>query len=85
MTIEQANEDTNFEAAPKNHILRDIDRMRRTNAQSASSLDWFPVAEFDVGKKANYFSYAGGFLVEKRKDDAPRVKSLGGNQVKARK
>ena len=74
MTREQANNNKHFEAAPKNHILRNIDRMRRTNAASASSLDWFPIADFDVGQKAGYFSYGGGsFLVEKRKDDAPRI------------
>ena len=74
MTTKQANNDKHFEPAPPKHILRTIDRVRRTNPESASSLDWFPVADFDVGLKAEYFR-AGGFQVQKRKDDAPPVKS----------
>lgn len=73
MTVKQANNDKHFEAAPPEHILRTIDRMRRTNIESASSLDWFPVAKFDAGSKASYFR-SGGFHVQKRKDNAPVVK-----------
>jgi hypothetical protein len=73
MTVKQANIDKNFEHAPKNHILRSIDRMCRTDAFSADTLDWFPIQSYDVGKRADYF-WGSGFAVEKRKDNAPKVK-----------
>lgn len=75
MTTKQANNDKHFEPAPRKHILRTIDRMRRTNAEAASSLAWFPVMASDAGCKAEYFNEGWGFEVQKRKDDAPIVKS----------
>jgi hypothetical protein len=73
MTRKQANVDKNFERAPKNHILRSIDRMCRTNPETASTLEWWPVQSYDVGRRADYF-WRSGFDVEKRKDNAPKVK-----------
>lgn len=70
MTRAYANNDAHFEIAPLDHILRPIDRMRRVNAESANTLEWFPIAPYDCGLNARYFS-RGGFVVEKRKDNAP--------------
>lgn len=67
MYNKEYNEDKNFEPAPNDHILRSIDRMRRVNFESASTMDWFPIADFDVGQRADYF-LGGSFVVEKRKD-----------------
>lgn len=46
--------------------LRKGDRMRRTNPWAASSLGWFPVADFDFGLRASYFNGGGGFEVQER-------------------
>lgn len=61
------NNDTLFEhITDGSYILQKGDRMRRTNAYSASTMSWFELAEYDVGKLARYF-HGGGFAVERRK------------------